>query len=116
MNNDNDSALDLSSGSRERDTMKSRSSAASHISAVSHHSSYQSEGAGSSTDILDLTLPDKNAAFEVCYVCGDEFRRGTLSFTFAKQMNREPFYPSPHVPLSPAQIAAHGSLRSSANV
>ncbi len=91
---DNDSALDLSSGSRERETMKSRSSAASHISAVSHHSSYQSEGAGSSTDILDLTLPDKNAATEVCYVCGDEFKRGTLSFSFAKQMNKEPFYPS----------------------
>ena len=90
---DNDSALDLSSGSRERETMKSRSSVASHVSVVSHHS-YQSEGAGSSTDILDLTLPDKNAAFEVCYVCGDEFKKGLLSFTFAKQINKEPFYPS----------------------
>ncbi len=94
--NDNDSALDLSSGSsRERDNMKSRSSAASHISAVSHHSSYQSEGAGSSTDILDLTLPDKNSAHEVCYVCGEDFKRGTLSHSLAKQLNREePFYPS----------------------
>ncbi len=92
---DNDSALDLSSGSRERETMKSRSSAASHISAVSHHSSYQSEGAGSSNDILDLTLPDKNSSSEVCYVCGDDFRRGTLSHSLAKQLNREePFYPS----------------------
>ncbi|TRY62085.1 hypothetical protein TCAL_11323 [Tigriopus californicus] len=92
---DNDSALDLSSGSRERETMKSRSSVASHLSAVSHpSSSYQSEGAGSSTDILDLTLPDKNASFEVCYVCGDEFKKGVLSHSFAKQMDKEPFYSS----------------------
>ena len=41
--NDNDSgALDLSSGSREREGMKSRSSVLSHISAASHHSSYMS--------------------------------------------------------------------------
>ena len=74
--------------------MKSRSSVVSHLSVVSHPSSYQSEGAGSSTDILDLTLPDKNAAFEVCYVCGDEFKRGALSYSFAKQYHKEPFYPS----------------------
>ena len=35
-------ALDLSSGSRDRENMKSRSSVASHIS--HHSSSYQSEG------------------------------------------------------------------------
>jgi hypothetical protein len=41
--NDNDSgALDLSSGSREREGMKSRSSVLSHISVASHHSSYMS--------------------------------------------------------------------------
>ena len=75
--------------------MKSRSSVLSHVSAVSHHSSYVSEGAGSSTDILDLTFPDKNALTEVCYVCGDEFKRGTLSYTFAKQVGslKDPFYP-----------------------
>jgi hypothetical protein len=92
---DNDSALDLSSGSRDRET-KSRSSVASHHSVVSHHSSSnQSEGAGSSSaDVLDLTLPDKNAAFEVCYACGDEFKRGCLSYSFAKQMSNQPFYPT----------------------
>ena len=93
---DNDSALDLSSGNRDRET-KSRSSVVS-AGAVSHHSSYQSDQSTTTTvtDILDLTLPDKNAAFEVCYVCGDEFKRGTLSYVFAKQVSsvKEPFYPS----------------------
>ena len=93
---DNDSALDLSSGNRDRET-KSRSSVVS-AGAVSHHSSYQSDQSTTTTvtDILDLTLPDKNAAFEVCYVCGDEFKRGTLSYIFAKQVSsvKEPFYPS----------------------
>ncbi len=104
-------ALDLSSGSRDRETMKSRSSVASHVS--HHSSSYHSEGtsaassastnalssgqtgSGSVTDIVDLTLPDKNATFEVCYVCGDEFKRGTLEYSFARQLYPgEPFYPS----------------------
>lgn len=104
-------ALDLSSGSRDRENMKSRSSVASHIS--HHSSSYQSEGtsaasssstnvltgAGTSTatvtEILDLTLPDSKAASEVCYVCGDDFKKGTLAYTFVKQVApSEPFYPS----------------------
>lgn len=47
------------------------------------------------TDILDLTLPDKNASFEVCYVCGDEFKRGTLTYAFARPvLPGEPFFTS----------------------
>ena len=105
-------ALDLSSGSRDRENMKSRSSVASHHS--HHSSSYQSEGTSAASsastnvltgsisggtasvaDVMDLTLPDKNATFEVCYVCGDEFKRGTLAYSFVKQVApKEPFYPS----------------------
>ena len=87
-------ALDLSSGSRERENMKSRSSVASHVS--HHSSSYQSEPTSAasssstnvitSTETVDLTLPDKNATFEVCYVCGEDFKRGALAFTFVKQV------------------------------
>ena len=91
---DNDSALDLSSGSRDRETMKSRSSVISHMSAASYHSSYQSEGAGSSNDILDLTLPDKNATTEVCYVCGDDYKKGSLVYASTRSSGKQPHYPS----------------------
>ena len=115
---DNDSgALDLSSGSRDRENMKSRSSVLSHMSAVSHHSSYVSEGAGSSTDILDLTFPDKNALTEVCYVYGDEHKKGSLAYINTRQnSSKTQHYPSlvHHPPASPEP--AHEQRRQGAEL
>lgn len=65
-NRDNESALDL----RNISQMQTSTSTPT----LPHYSVSQNTDVG----ILDLSMPDKNSITEVCYVCGDEHKRGSL--------------------------------------
>lgn len=69
---DNEFALDL------RNTSQSNQPVSAPI--IPHHAPVSSNVNQNASDvgILDLSMPDKNSITEVCYVCGDEYRRGSL--------------------------------------
>lgn len=63
----------------------------------SHPSSRKAEapfGTSPANGALDLSMPDKNAATEACYMCGEEVLRGTLVSVYAKPIANCPFFPS----------------------
>lgn len=88
-------ALDLrSSASVNREKDGERVPSRNSVMSAESGSSSNPLGEMGSGGILDLSMPDKNAAMEVCYVCGDEYAKGTLSHIYAKPIQHGSFFPS----------------------
>ncbi|CAK1543339.1 unnamed protein product [Leptosia nina] len=72
---------------------------AGYLDAVRSTVSVYSGNSNSSSDrdILDLSMPDKNCMTEVCYVCGDEYRRGALVNLHTNspkdKCSKQPYFP-----------------------
>jgi hypothetical protein len=76
--NDDCSALDLRNSSIGSNSVNLSSIQGIGSNSNSSTGSTGCVSVGGGTDILDLSMPDKNSVTEVCYVCGDEQRRGSL--------------------------------------
>ncbi|XP_017007947.3 uncharacterized protein px isoform X1 [Drosophila takahashii] len=94
LEDDNATVLDLRNSSSSSAPPAPRLGSSS-SSSVSQPSQPQSE-----VGILDLSMPDKNSITEVCYVCGDEQRRGSL-IELSTVKPRETGRPGQSVPYFP---------------
>lgn len=78
-----------------RSSGSGRSSRGENAVAREYHDTLAPAGAAPAANgALDLSMPDKNAATEVCYLCGTEAPKGTLMNIYAKPIANCPFFPS----------------------
>lgn len=97
LEDDNATVLDL----RNSSTVNSGPLAtAATVETVTPRTHPSSSSSGSELGILDLSMPDKNSITEVCYVCGDEQRRGSLvELSTVKPKELRPGHAVPYFPL-----------------
>lgn len=98
LEDDNATVLDL----RNSSTVNAATLAATPAAGGTPTPRSQPSGSSSASElgILDLSMPDKNSITEVCYVCGDEQRRGSLvELSTVKPKELRPGQSVPYFPL-----------------
>lgn len=97
LEDDNATVLDLRNSSTVNPGPLTTAAAVETATSRNHPSSSSS---ASELGILDLSMPDKNSITEVCYVCGDEQRRGSLvELSTVKPKELRPGQAVPYFPL-----------------